>query len=208
MSETETASEPEHGGEEKKGVWDYVKDIVPAGAELLHAGYEIAEHGATAANFGGGSWLGPLGSALGLAEIGKGGLAVSASKDAEHFNEGAYDILKGLGGVVGGLGATVGNPQLAVGGAGFTGGVVAGNYLDKGSKAANVFGDVKYGKPQGISDWTANNGVAANEWVHKHGGGDTLADVAGIAATLGSTLPVAWGPAAIYHKLFGGGDHE
>jgi hypothetical protein len=109
--------------------------------------------------------------------------------------------MDGFGGAEFALGAGGGALEIMAPIAAAAAGGVAGHYLDKESTEHNLMGNDQWGKPQGITDWAANNGVDAENWAKAHGAGDGLGTVAGLGATLGSVLPPAWVGSALYHHF-------
>jgi hypothetical protein len=177
--------------------WNDIRTAVQGGMEAV----ELATHGAVAPLA---RWAGPLGAVLGGMEVKDGIDELDHARNVEQGNDAWYKMLKGGGETAAGIGQTTGNPYLAAGGTAFSLGVMGGHYLDKATTELNAFGNDEAGKPQGLTDWGANNGVKAEQWARRQGWGETAQTATGIAGTLGSMASASL-PEVLARKLLGGG---
>jgi hypothetical protein len=167
---------------------DLVGDMAQGFADTATLGYggqALAEMGTEMGTAGG---AGLAATFFGLSRAYTGANELADAKTVQDGNDGWYNMLTG-GGTAGlGAGLLMGNPLVAGGGLAFAGGAMAGNYLDEATTSMNLFGNDARGKPQGLTDFAANEGVALEQSARKMGAGDGLAETAGIMGTLATIL--------------------
>ena len=183
-------------------------ELILAQLQTLDVGYGYTADGGATFPFRGRDVLGPIG---GMFNIMGGGVNIAEGANElgeDPLNEeGYFDVLNGVTDVVSGLGFA--SVPLQVACETFDTAVDFGRYGDQQAAELGWLGEDEMGQSRSWSDWAADNGVSVNNAIDDLFGNDTLGDIAGGIATLGSSVvggagSVFSGIAGFFSDIFSG----